>query len=72
MEYKKAIRDNEVRCFGIIAKKENKKYGQECGRLLLKRNSEGYVAGEIKCPICGSLYDIKLDKIILISIGDKK
>lgn len=62
-----------VRCINIISEKSDPKYGLKCNQRLLHKNSEGEVAGEIKCKRCGALYDIKEDKMFLIKIeGGKK
>lgn len=66
MDYKKDILDSGIRCYNIIKDKHDRRFGLECNRLLMRRNSDGKAAGEIKCPICGALYDIKDDKIFLI------
>ena len=58
----------EVRCVNIINKKTDPKYGLKCNQRLLHKNSEGDVAGEIKCKRCGALYDIKNNDLILIKI----
>lgn len=60
-------KNKDIKCFNIISNENDKKFGQECGRLLLKKNSENEVAGEIKCNRCGALYDIKNNNIRLIS-----
>ena len=56
----------EIRCFNIISDKRDKRFGLKCNRLLLKTNSKGRVAGQIKCPRCGALYEIIDGKIRLI------
>jgi|GEM_PF-6886329 len=61
-----------VYCFNIINNSKSARYGLKCGRLLLKKNSSGEAAAQIKCPICKALYDIKDNRQILISRGDKK
>jgi len=70
MEIKKTLpQTREVHCFNIINNKKDKKYGMVCERLLICRNSDNSVAGEIKCPRCSALYDIKNDELILINRG---
>jgi len=67
MEVKQNIMNtNDVKCFNIVSNPDDKRFGLECGRLLLKKNSAGKVAGEIKCNRCHALYDIKDGKINLI------
>ncbi len=60
-----------IKCFNIISDEHDPKFGMECERKLLYKNSEGKVAGEIKCLRCGTLYDIKNDELILINSGEK-
>ncbi len=72
MEPKKQIKSDEIRCFNIITNKKDRRYGLQCNRLLLKKNSKGKVSGEIKCSQCGAKYEIIDGKIILIDRGDKK
>ena len=60
-----------VRCFNIISRERDSKFGMECERTLLLKNSNGDVAGEIKCLRCGAIYDIKNDELILINSGEK-
>jgi len=69
MEVKKKANGNDIKCFNIISNTNDKKFGQECAKLLLKKNSVGKVAGQIKCSRCHALYDIKNDDIILIERG---
>jgi len=58
--------EHEIRCFNIISDKRDKRFGLQCNRLLLKTNSKGRAAGQIKCPRCGALYEIINNKIKLI------
>ena len=60
-----------VRCFNIISEESDPKFGLECERKLLHKNSEGNVAGEIKCLRCHAIYDIKNGDLILINSGEK-
>ena len=73
MDIKKKIstKSRAVRCFNIISDESDPKFGMECERKLLHKNSIGIVAGEIKCLRCGALYDIKEDDLILINSGEK-
>ena len=67
MDIKKTVEDSkDIRCFNIVSNESDKRFGLECGRLLLKKNSLGNVAGEIKCNRCNAIYDIKDKNIILI------
>jgi hypothetical protein len=54
-----------IRCFNIVSKESDIKFGQVCDQRLLHKNSDGKVAGEIKCPRCKALYEIQDDKLIL-------
>jgi uncharacterized protein YbaR (Trm112 family) len=54
-----------VRCFNIVSKSTDPKYGQICEQRLIHKNSAGEVAGEIKCRRCGALYEIKDNYLIL-------
>jgi len=65
----KIVDTKDVKCFNIISKQTDRKFGEECGRLLLKKNSIGKVEGEIKCNRCSALYDIRNGKIYLIERG---
>lgn len=66
MTLKKSLNNkNVIRCFNIISKVDDKKYGQECGRILLEKNSDGNVAGIIKCGRCNAIYEIKDNYLIL-------
>lgn len=60
-----------IKCFNIISNEGDPKFGMECERKLLHKNSQGEVAGEIKCMRCGALYDIKNGELILLNIGEK-
>ncbi len=60
-----------IRCFNIVSKGHDPKIGLECERRLLNKNSNGEVAGEIKCLRCGAIYDIKNNELILINNGEK-
>jgi len=40
------------RCPGVIRKTGDRRYGERCGRLLAKANSQGKLEGVIKCK-CG-------------------
>lgn len=62
---------HSVKCFNIISKERDPKIGMECERKLLNKNSDGKVAGEIKCLRCGAIYDIKDGELILINQGEK-
>ena len=62
----------EVRCFNIIQNEKDMAFGEKCGRLLICRNNQGQVAGEIKCPRCGALYDINSDYLILKRVIKKR
>jgi hypothetical protein len=74
MILKKKIQEKSivVRCFNIISDDQDPKFGMECERKLLHKNSDGQVAGEIKCLRCHAVYDIKNGDLILINSGDKK
>jgi len=65
-------RDDEIRCFNIISNEKDLRFGQRCNRLLLRKNADGQVAGNIKCVCCGAQYEIIRNEIKLISRGDKK
>lgn len=67
MDMTKSTNSNDVKCFNIIGNERDRRFGLECGRLLLKKNSEGKVAAQIKCSRCGALYDIKNGNVILIN-----
>lgn len=67
MEYSKKIKSNEIRCFNIIHNERDNRFGLECKRLLLCKNSNQKAAGEIKCPRCGAYYEIIDNKIKLIN-----
>jgi len=73
MIIKKKIQEKikAVRCFNIISNDGDPKFGMECERKLLYKNSQGEVAGEIKCLRCGAVYDIKNGELILINSGEK-
>ena len=58
--------DKVIRCINIIDIKSDPKYGLKCNQRLIHKNSDGNVAGEIKCRRCKALYDIKDNKLILI------
>jgi len=60
-----------IKCFNIISNEHDPKFGMECERKLLYKNSNGEVAGEIKCLRCGALYDIKNNELVLINSGEK-
>lgn len=60
---------SEIRCFNIISNEKDKHYGLSCNRLLLKKNSEGNVSGEIVCPVCKAKYEIKNDYLILKEVS---
>lgn len=66
MIIKKEIKHMDVKCFNIISDPNDKRFGQECGKLLFRKNSEGMAAGQIKCNRCKALYDIKDNEIIFI------
>lgn len=68
MEFQEEIKQKEqvIRCFNIIDIKSDPKYGLKCNQRLIHKNSNGEVAGEIKCRRCKALYDIKDNKLILI------
>jgi hypothetical protein len=60
--------NGQIRCFGIVMHPKDRKYKQTCGHLLMKPNSEGDAAAQIKCPAkrCGAVYEIKDGYITLI------
>ena len=62
----------EIRCISAITKDNDKKFGEKCGKLLLKVNSRGRAAGEIQCSRCHALYEIKNMVLILKNIGGDK
>jgi len=68
MEVKEKIASHQVviRCINIISKETDIKYGEKCNQRLLHKNSNGDVAGEIKCPRCKALYEIRDGFLILI------
>jgi phage FluMu protein Com len=51
----------------LIEDPDNVKFGLECGKLLMKKNSAMKVAGEIVCPRCKTHYEIKDNKISIIN-----
>lgn len=67
MSLKQKIKNSrEVKCFNVISNEKDPRFGLQCNRLLICKNSEGEVSGEIKCPRCGALYDIRNGEIYLI------
>ena len=60
-----------IKCFNIISDEHDPKFGMECERTLLYKNSEGEAAAEIKCLRCDALYDIKNGELILLNSGEK-
>lgn len=68
MELKEKIKRHQIviRCFNIISKETDIKFGEKCNQRLLHKNSNGDVAGEIKCPRCKALYEIRDEYLILI------
>jgi len=61
-----------IRCISIISKEKDYFFGQPCNRLLISRNDFGEVAGRIRCPRCGTIYEITNEKMKIIKEGDKK
>lgn len=63
---RKILKDQIViRCFNIISKETDPKYGEACDQRLLHKNSKKQVAGEIKCRRCNALYEIMDGFLIL-------
>ena len=54
-----------IRCFNIVSKETDIKFGQVCDQRLLHKNAAGNVAGEIKCQRCKALYEISENYLIL-------
>jgi len=57
----------EVRCFNIVSKETDSRFGLQCNQKLCHKNSEGQIALEIKCRRCGALYEIINNQMILLS-----
>jgi hypothetical protein len=72
MILKQGIKSSQivVRCINIIKKESDPKFGLTCEQRLIHKNSQGQVAGEIKCRRCGALYEIINDELCLIKRGD--
>jgi len=68
-DIKKRITNNRIKCFNVINNKNDKRFGLQCGQLLMKRNSLGDAAGEIKCRVCKAKYEILSNELILIERG---
>ncbi len=62
----------EIRCISPITKEKDKKFGEQCDKLLMKVNSRNRAAGEIQCSRCHALYEIKNMVLILKNIGGEK
>lgn len=62
----------QIKCFNIVWDENDPKFGFACERRLLDKNSNGEVAGEIKCLRCQAIYEIKDNELILINNGEKK
>ncbi len=60
MEVKEKINTEKrvVRCFNIISREKDPKFGLKCKNTLIYKNSVGEVAGEIKCIRCGAIYEM--------------
>ncbi len=69
MSNRREIHEDEIRCFNVIRNSYDKRFGLQCKYLLLKKNSLGDAAGEIKCKMCKAKYEIIDNEIILIERG---
>ena len=74
MDFNKRVPNKsiEIRCFNIIGNRKDKHFGEKCNRLLLCKNSDNQVAGEIKCPRCHASYEIIDGLIKITNRGDKR
>lgn len=61
-----------LKCFNVEGNKRRRNYGMTCNRFLMKANSNGELAGWIKCPNCGAIYDIKDGYAYLIKLTKKE
>ncbi len=52
----------EIRCIAVIERIGHPKFGETCNRFLIQRNSEGDLAGIIKCK-CGALYELTKNRM---------
>lgn len=67
MTLKKRVHNvHVIRCFNMITDERSARFGLTCNKRLIDKNSEGQVAGEIKCPRCGAVYEIKNNVIYLL------
>jgi len=57
--------ENEIRCFNIITNIKDRKFGEQCDRLLIKKNNSNNVAGELMCMRCKAIYEIDNNYITL-------
>lgn len=59
-------KDGVIRCFKMIDRKNDARYGRKCNKILMQVNDKDQAAGKIICRYCHATYNIVNNKIHLI------
>lgn len=63
--------DSNIKCYNVRQERGKHGHGEQCNRLLAKRNSRGEIAGEFACPICHIVYEVIENKMTPVKYLNK-